>query len=154
MQTPTTPNPAGAHRHDHHPQDHRRDRDPRTRRLRRRGCGRRAPVVGPQKTSPAKTAPLTIPGTGVKKGERLPSGARLIYRDVTLEGKQQASRVVLRAPAGKTIRGLAVREGDQVGFVVTDKGNYVGRKQVASRAYSNPRAGAGEHTGRLYGLVR
>ncbi len=113
-----------------------------------------APVVGAQKTSSARTAPLTIPGTGVKKGERLPSGARLVYRDVTLEGKQTVSRVVIRAPKGKTIRGLAVRGADQVGFAVTDRGNYVGRKQVASRAYLNGRAPAGEHTGRLYGLVR
>jgi hypothetical protein len=113
-----------------------------------------APVVGAQQTSPATTAPLTIPGTGVKKGDRLPSGARLVYRDVALEGNQKVSRVVIRAPKGKTIRGLAVRSGDQVGFVVTDEGNYVGRKQVASRAYLNGRAPAGEHTGRLYGLVR
>lgn len=112
-----------------------------------------APIVGAQKTSPAKTAPMTIPGTGVKKGDRLPRGARLIYRDVTLEGKQTAGRVVLRAPAGKTIRGLAVRDRDQVGFVVTDEGNYVGRRQVASRAFVNPRV-AGEQTGRIYGLVR
>jgi hypothetical protein len=113
-----------------------------------------APVVGAQKTSPAKIAPLTIPGTGVKKGSRLPSGARLVYRDVTLEGKQKVARVVIRAPKGKTIRGLAVRDRDQVGFVVTDGGNYVGRKQVASRAFLDRRAPAGEHTGRLYGLVR
>jgi hypothetical protein len=112
-----------------------------------------APIVGAQKTSPAKTAPLTIPGTGVKQGERLPRGARLVYRDVTLEGKQTAPRVVLRAPAGKTIRGLAVREGDQVGFAVTDKGSYVDRRQVATRAFVNPRAD-GEQTGRIYGLVR
>jgi hypothetical protein len=112
-----------------------------------------APIVGAQKTSSAKTAPTTIPGTGVKKGERLPRGARLVYRDVTLEGKQSVKRLVLRAPSGKTIRGLAVRDGDEVGFAVTDKGSYVGRRQVAVRAFVNPRA-AGEQTGRIYGLVR
>ncbi len=113
-----------------------------------------APVVSAQKTSSAKFAPMTIPGTGVKKGDRLPRGAQLVYRDVTLEGKQKVARVVIRAPKGKTIRGLAVRDRDQVGFVVTDEGNYVGRRQVASRAYLNGRAPAGEHTGRVYGLVR
>jgi hypothetical protein len=113
-----------------------------------------APVVSAQKTSPARTAPLTIPGTGVKKGMRLPSGARLVYRDVTLEGKQKVSRVVICAPKGKTIRGLAVRSGDRVDFLVTDEGNYVGRRQVVSRAYLYGRPPAGEHTGRLYGLVR
>jgi hypothetical protein len=112
-----------------------------------------APVVGKQQTSPATRAPLTIPGTGVKKGDKLPHGARLVYRDVTLEGKQKIGRLVIRAPKGKTIRGLAVREGSDVDFTVTDHGNYVGRRQVASRAYlysTEP----GEHTGRLYGLVR
>jgi hypothetical protein len=112
-----------------------------------------APVVGAQKTSPVRIAPLTIPGTGVKKGARLPSGALLVYRDVTLAGRQTVSRIVIRAPKGKTIRGLAVREGEVIGFGVTDKGNYVGRKQVASRAYV-VRHAAGEHTGRLWGLVR
>ena len=111
-----------------------------------------APVVGAQKTSAAKTAPATIPGTGIQKGERLPSGARIVYRDVTLEGKQIA-RFTIKAPAGKRVRGLAPREGSDVGFVVTTSGNYAGRAKVALRAYTNPKAG-GEVTGRIYGLVR
>ena len=48
-----------------------------------------APVVGAQKTATARTAPATIPGTD-QKGERLPSGARIVYRDVTIEGTQIA----------------------------------------------------------------
>jgi len=47
-----------------------------------------APVVSSQKTLAAKTAPVTIAGTKVKKGQRLPVGARIIYREVTLEGRQ------------------------------------------------------------------
>lgn len=111
-----------------------------------------APVVSSQKTSSAKTAPLTIPGTGVKKGERLPSGARIVYRDVTLEGKQTV-RLSIKAPAGKRIRGLVPREGSNVGFVVTGTGDYAGRTKVTVRAYTNPKA-TGEVTGRIYGLVR
>jgi hypothetical protein len=111
-----------------------------------------APVVGSQHSSTAKTAPVTIPGTHIKKGDRLPNGARIVFRDVTLEGRQTA-RLTLRAPAGKTIRALAPKEGIDIGFVVTTKGNYAGRKSVALRAYTNPKAG-GEVTGRIYGLAR
>jgi hypothetical protein len=111
-----------------------------------------APVVGAQHSSTAKTAPVSIPGTGIKKGDRLPSGARIVFRDVRLQGKQTA-KLTLRAPDGKTIRGLASKEGIDVGFVVTTKGNYAGRRSVALRAYKNPKAG-GEVTGRIYGLAR
>ena len=111
-----------------------------------------APVVGSQHSSTAKTAPVTIPGTGLQKGDRLPRGARIVFRDVTLEGRQTA-KLTLRAPAGKTIRGLAPKEGMDVGFVVTTKADYVGRRSVALRAYKDPKAG-GEVTGRIYGLVR
>jgi hypothetical protein len=111
-----------------------------------------APVVGAQHSSSARTAPQTIPGTGVKKGAKLPSGARIIYRDVTLEAKQKV-KLTLTAAAGKRIRGLVPQEGSNVGFVVTDRGSYVGRKKVTVRAYTNPKA-SGELTGRIYGLVR
>jgi hypothetical protein len=110
-----------------------------------------APVVGAQKTSSAKTAPLTIPGTGVKKGERLPSGARLVYRDVTLEGKQTAT-FTIKAPAGKRLRGLVPTEG-QVGFAVVDRGSYVGHQKVKVRTFA-ARNATGEISGRIYGLAR
>jgi hypothetical protein len=110
-----------------------------------------APVVSAQHTSPTRTAPVTIPGTGIQKGERVPSGARLIYRDVTLEGKQTVT-FTLKAPSGKRLRGLVPKTGD-VGFAVVDKGSYVGRTKVKVRSFANPRA-AGEVNGRIYGLVR
>ncbi|MEA2243469.1 MAG: hypothetical protein QOD24_3025 [Solirubrobacteraceae bacterium] len=110
-----------------------------------------APVVGAQHTSTATKAPITIPGTGIKKGEPLPSGARLIYRDVTLEGKQKVT-FTLKAPAGKRLRGLVPGSGD-VGFVVVDKGSYVGHTTVKVRSFGNPHT-TGEVTGRIYGLVR
>ena len=110
-----------------------------------------APVVSAQHTSPARTAPVTIPGTGIQKGERLPSGARLIYRNVTLEGKQTVT-FTLKAPAGKRLRGLVPGSGD-VGFAVVGKSSYVGHTTVKVRSFANPHA-AGEVTGRIYGLVR
>ena len=110
-----------------------------------------APVVSAQHTSSATTAPLTIPGTGIQKGERLPSGARLIYRTVTLEGKQKVT-FTLKAPAGTRLRGLVPSSSD-VGFAVVDKRSYVGHTKVTLRAFGNPKA-AGEVTGRIYGLVR
>lgn len=110
-----------------------------------------APVVSAQRTVTG-TAPVTVPGTGVKKGERLPKGARIVFRDVTLEGDQEV-RLTLKAPAGKKLRGLATREGDEVGFVVVRKGSYVGRSKVQVRAYAAPKA-EGEATGRIYALVR
>ena len=112
------------------------------------GC--RVTVVGSQKTLGAKTAPVTIPGTGIKKGQRLPGGARVVYRDVTLEGRQTV-RLSLRAPAGKSIRGLA--PAGRVGSTVVDKRDYVGRQRVTVRAFMDPNL-AGEVTGRIYGLAR
>jgi len=109
-----------------------------------------APVVSSQKTLTTKTAPVTIAGTGIKKGQRLPSGARIIYREVTLEDRQTV-KLTLRAPAGKTIRGLA--PAGHVGFTVTDKGNYVGRKKVGVRAYTHRNLDH-EVIGTIYGLVR
>src|SRR5262249_52796708 len=63
-----------------------------------------SPVVTAQKVLGVKTAPSTIPGTGVKKGATLPKGARIVYRDVTLSGSQEP-KFVITAPKGKTIRG-------------------------------------------------
>ena len=111
-----------------------------------------APVVSAQKTSTARTAPLTIPGTGVKKGARLPSGARLVYRTVTLEGKQK-TLLTIKAPAGKTLRGLVPVEGSHVGFVVVKPVAYAGKRSVQVRAFGDNKVD-GEVTGRIYALVR
>ncbi|HEY3190933.1 MAG TPA: hypothetical protein VGJ70_25805 [Solirubrobacteraceae bacterium] len=110
-----------------------------------------APTVSAQKTMAGKTAPLTIPGTGVKKGARLPAGARIVYRDVTLT-KGQKPTLTLRAPAGKRLRGLAPTEGG-VGFVVVRPASYTGKRAVTVRAYAAPKA-TGEVTGRIYALAR
>ena len=111
-----------------------------------------APVVSKQHTSNAKSAPLTIPGSGLQKGDRLPSGAVLVYRNVTLEGDQTAT-FNIKAIHGKRLRGLATREGQDVGFMVVNRRSYAGRTKVQVRAYANPNAD-GEVEGRIYGLVR
>lgn len=111
-----------------------------------------APIVSDQMTSASHYAPVLIPGTGIKKGARLPSGARIIYRDVTLEGKQTVN-VTLRAPAGKRMRALAFREPAKVGFSTTGKGSYYGRKEARLRAFVAPHV-TGEATTRFYALVR
>ena len=111
-----------------------------------------APVVSPQQQATARTAPVTFPGTGVHKGERLPSGARIVFREVTLERGQQV-RLSLRAPEGKRLKGLGIREGGKVGFhVVRPKGSYAGRKRVVLRA-SGSRLRQ-ETTERVYALTR
>jgi phage-related tail protein len=44
-----------------------------------------APEVGAQKTLTAgKVAPVTIPGTGLKKGMKLKSGQKLVFRAIAL----------------------------------------------------------------------
>ena len=111
-----------------------------------------APIVSKQHTSTAKSAPVDIACTGLRKGDRLPSGARLVYRNVTLEDGQTA-RFNIKAPDGKRLRALATREGQDVGFMVVDRGNYAGKTKVQVRAYANPNAD-GEVDGRIYGLVR
>ena len=112
-----------------------------------------APVVSAQKTSTATTAPATIPGTGVKQGQRLPAGARIVYRDVTLEGKQTVNLTIKRArrqdgSAGSSRATRATSASSSPTRATTPAAS---RSRCART--SNPKA-AGEVTGRIYGLVR
>ena len=110
-----------------------------------------APVVSKQATI-AGTAVVTVPGTGVAKGEWMGSKTVLVFRDVTLE-RGQTARVTLRAPEGKRIRGLATGEGSKIGFKA-DGRRYAGDRKVTVTAFTSPRAADGEHTGRIYALTR
>lgn len=109
-----------------------------------------APVAGPQHVM-AGAAPLTIPGTGIQRGEWMGSQARLLYRDVTLDPGRR-TRVTLRAPKGLRLRGLAVAEGERIAFAVVDR-RYVGRREVTVRAALS-RSASGAHVGRIYALAR
>jgi hypothetical protein len=115
------------------------------------GVAADAPVVSPQKTAKVRTAPVTIPGTGVHKGDRLPRGARLVYRDVALDGGQTVTLTV-KAPTGKRLRGLAPA-GRRVGFNVVRPRAYAGRRLVRVKAYTAPGT-TGRASGRLYALTR
>jgi hypothetical protein len=109
-----------------------------------------APVVSDQQWI-AGTAPVTIPGTGVQKGEWMGSKAKLVYRDVTLEAGQ-STRLTLRADGARRVRGLALSELGNVRFVVVDR-RYAGRRKVTVRAWAAPRT-QGEVTTRIYALTR
>ena len=108
-----------------------------------------APVVSAQHTLRG-TAPITVPGTGLQRGEWMGSRARLVYRDVSFTDGGR-TLVTLRAPAGKRIRGVVPSEGTDVSFVVTDR-SYVGKRQVTLRAVS--RVHDGEAQARIYALAR
>jgi hypothetical protein len=109
-----------------------------------------APVVSDQQWI-AGHAPVTIPGTGVRKGEWMGAKAKLVYRDVTLEAGQKA-RVTLRADGTRRVRGLAVAKLGKLRFVALDT-RYPGRRQVTVRAWVAART-HGEVTTRIYALTR
>ena len=110
-----------------------------------------APVVSEQ-ASLYGTAPVTIAGTGVHKGDWMGSKAHLVDRDVTLAGRQRVT-ITLRAPAGRRVRGLALDEGSTVGFTALDR-HYGGRRRVRVRVYAANARGNAEVTGRVYAYVR
>ncbi len=110
-----------------------------------------APVVSEQQFIVGK-APLTIPGTGVKKGEYMGAKGQLVFRNVTLEGDQQV-KLTLSGRNGRTIRGLAAAQGTKLSFQPVDK-DYVGDRRVVVTAQVAPTAGDDEVTGRIYALTR
>jgi len=111
-----------------------------------------APVVSKQQFV-AGAALGTVPGTGIQKGEWMGSRAVLVFREVTLEGRQSV-RLTLRAPQGKRLRGLATAEGERLTFVALDR-RYAGKRRVAVRvSLAGASRLAGEHTGRVYALAR
>jgi hypothetical protein len=110
------------------------------------------PSVSKQRTWTGATAPLTVPGTGIKKGARLPRGDRMVYRTVTLTRGQKLA-VEITAPAGKRLRGLAVAENGRVGFTVVSPRHYVGHRAVEVRAFAAPHTN-GTHAARIFALVR
>lgn len=111
------------------------------------------PPVSKEVVATRRTAPLTIPGTGVKKGARLPRGARLVFRTVTL-GRGRHVTLTLRAPAHTALRGLAPSSSRAIAFTVVRPKHFVGRKAVVLRAVASPAAGRGVHRARIWALVR
>ena len=114
-----------------------------------------APVVSDQAFI-AGDAPISVPGTAVQKGEWMGSKQRLVYRDVTLSGRQRA-RVTLRAGKRESIRGIAIDLNQGIGVTVVghdSHDSYVGERRVVVRTYRTVNGAAGERTARIYALVR
>jgi hypothetical protein len=109
------------------------------------------PSVSKERTWTGAKAPLTIPGTGVKKDARLPRGDRIVFRTVTLAEGQKLD-LTITAPAGKRLRGLAVAETARVAFTVVSPRNYVGHRSVKVKAFAAPHQ-TGTHSGRIFALV-
>jgi hypothetical protein len=86
---------------------------------------------------PPARSPVTIPGSGVDRGEALSDGQVLVRRRVDVRAGRRRL-VTLRCPGGTTHAGLGVFEGARIGFGVIDPGSYVGRQTVRLRAFAAP----------------
>jgi hypothetical protein len=111
-----------------------------------------APTVSPQHAWTSATTPLTVPGTGLKRGNKIPKGARLIYREVSIS-KGQKIQFRINATGGRRLRGLAVSDIQQVGFAVVKPAHYPGKTSVLVRAFPAPKV-KGRVIGRIYALTR
>jgi hypothetical protein len=82
-------------------------------------------------------SPVTIPGSGLRHGDRLGTGEFLVRR--LTEVRAGTPRVVvLRCPRGTTNAGLGVFEtANNVGFSAVSR-TYVGHANVRVRAYAAP----------------
>jgi hypothetical protein len=107
-----------------------------------------APVVSKEQTVTGTKSPVAI--ASVKKGARLPSRDRIVFRTVTLS-KGQKVTVTLTAPSGKTLSGLA-RSG-KIRFTVLSPKTFKGKRSVKVRVVPATTA-TGRVTGRIYALVR
>jgi hypothetical protein len=110
------------------------------------------PLIGPPRILDTHIAPLTIPGTGVHRGARLPSGAELIYRQITIAGGE-SGHFTMQAPAGKRFLGAMFTNDPPIDVRIDNRTNYAGHTKVWVSVTIRPRS-AGVATGRLYGLVR
>lgn len=118
------------------------------------GSAAQAPTVSAQKVYAGVTAPVTVPGTGLKKGATIPKGARLVYRDVSVTSGQ-AVRFTFKATGHRKLRGLVPADGTatKVGFAVVRPDRYAGKISVLVRAFAAPKA-KGRVSGRIYAYTR
>ncbi|MEV4422417.1 hypothetical protein AB0L40_20940 [Patulibacter sp. NPDC049589] len=104
-----------------------------------------APVVGAQKTWTGAKAPVSVPGNHLHRGDRIPKGAVLVYREVTVSGGTAKRRVVLTLPRGKGLTGIAVSESSDVEIrVAKDQTRYSGKRRVTIVAAAHE-----NHSGRI-----
>jgi hypothetical protein len=85
---------------------------------------------------PAKS-PVTIPGSGVQRGDRLARGQVLVRRLTFAVGGRRRI-ITLRCPSGTTHAGLGAFEGGRIAFGVVDRGSYIGHRSVRVRVIAPP----------------
>jgi hypothetical protein len=103
-----------------------------------------APIVSKEKTVTATKAPVAI--GGLKKGARLPSKDKIVFRTVSLTKGEKAS-VTMTAPKGKALRALA--KSGKITFTVVSPKKCSGKRSVKLSVTSKTKA-----TGTIYALVR
>ena len=84
---------------------------------------------------PAKT-PVTIPGSGLKRGDRLGRG-QLLLRRLTSATAGRRRVITLRCPSGTRHAGLGTFDASRIAFGVIG-GNYVGHRSVRVRVAAPP----------------
>lgn len=102
------------------------------------------PVAGLQRTWSGRTAPVSVPGNHLHRGDRIPKGAVLVSREVTSTGGNGSRRVVLTLPKGKHLTGIAQNEGAELTLqILKGEPDYVGRRRTTVLAVTHRgRAGA------------
>lgn len=90
-----------------------------------------APVVSAQKTWTGAKTPVSVAGNHLHRGARIPKGAVLVYREVTVTGGTAKRRAVLTLPRGKKLTGIAISEGSDVEILLSkSQRHYVGKRRV------------------------
>src|SRR5204863_238310 len=97
-------------------------------------CGGPAATHGPP-TAPR--APVTIPGSGLQRGDQLSDGQLLLRRVVAVRAPRPRI-ATLRCPTDTRHAGLGVFPDANVGFSVIGRGSYLGRRTVRVRAFAAP----------------
>jgi hypothetical protein len=91
---------------------------------------------------PPDRAPVTIPGSGLQRGERL-RGDQVLVRRLTEVRAGTRRTVRLRCPAGTVHRGLGTFERTRIGFRLLDVRAYDRRRALRVEAFAAPRARRG-----------
>ena len=86
---------------------------------------------------PPARAPVTIPGSGLQRGDQLSDGQLLLRRVVAVRAPRPRT-ATLRCPADTRHAGLGVFPDANVGFSVIGRGSYLGRRTVRVRAFAAP----------------
>ena len=105
-----------------------------------------AAETGAQQTvaKAGQKAPVTVGGTGLKKGSTLKSGQTMIKRITILDGREKAS-VTLTCAEGSALQGLASQDAGTFTWVVASKKSYVGKRSTKVNLFGKRKAGEDTH---------